>query len=572
VGDPKSEQGLEEVERALSVLGGKHPERVRAEREAAEAAARRRREHEAKAAAERRRGQIRALVVCAIAGVLGLVGWQLVRVQAARSAVEAELAPLEARYLSMGFLPATRGMFASNQRLEIATAPGGCYALVATHHAQLRVERTTGSAGAPGEAVMCTCGSENVVVSVPAGSAVRALFVPGATFGGGRAMPYHFEADVPTLFAGGEPCADDALQGFARERRYPAQAADKTWLAAHPTLAGSGFSTLASAPARLPFVFVEAAGDAGRCFVAASTEAEDPLTLWALPDQKPLAGKAGAVGWCDAKPASYIVEHAGHGAVVVVAAASRRIGGIVGLREQLADAGLGGASVWLRDDERGALAADALRASVVPDPASVNGMAIEGPQAEAARVVAFSVGGTGSFVPDAMGAAAFECAPPLSDHTPDTVCVQTRGQSWRPPPVEVASGAAFGPLPFWMSAIQSVTDPARTGVELALVRLARRLTARGFEPTIIEGITEKATNVDILGRSGEDAIVAVGLWPAPPYAHPYSDGPAWSLADEPRVVPLKGGERVRLPVTAKGMPVPLEQRRTVVFRHAITSN
>ena len=571
-GQGDGDEELAEVERALSVLGGRHPERVRAEREAAEAAARRRREHEAKAAAERRRGRFRMLAGGFAVALLGIAGWTLAKTRSARRAVESELAPLEARYLAMGFLPVTHGTFESQRRVEVQTTPGGCYAIVATHAAQLRIERPTGTAGARGEALVCTCGGEDLVATVPAGSAVRALFVPGATFGGVRALPFHFDADPPTLIAGGEACADEALEAFARDRRYPAQGTDKSWLDAHPGLANAGFATLASVPARLPFAFVEPAAAEGRCFVAASTDASDTLGLWAPPGQKPLPNHPGPIAWCDAKAASYVVEHGGaegaRGTLFVVASPSRRIGGVLGLREQLAGAGLGQASVWLRDEDRGALAADALRASVVPEPAAVANQAVDGPKADAARVVAFSVGGTGSFVPDSSGAAAFECEPPLSDHTPDTICVQTRGQSWRPPPIEVPSGAAFGPLPFWMSALSEVKDPARARVELALVGLARRLAARGFEPTIIEGVDEKPASVEILGRSGEDAIVAVGLWPAAPYARPYTDGPAWSLSGEPRVVPLRGGERVTLPLGG-AVPVPIDQRRTVVFRHAI---
>jgi hypothetical protein len=40
------------------------------------------------------------------------------------------------------------------------------------------------------------------------------------------------------------------------------------------------------------------------------------------------------------------------------------------------------------------------------------------------------------------------------------------------------------------------------------------------------------------------------------------------MDDEPRVIPLAGGARVSLPV--KNATVPVEKRRTVVFRHTVS--
>jgi hypothetical protein len=60
-------------------------------------------------------------------------------------------------------------------------------------------------------------------------------------------------------------------------------------------------------------------------------------------------------------------------------------------------------------------------------------------------------------------------------------------------------------------------------------------------------------------------MIAVGLWPVPPFIHPYSDGPTWTLDAEPHVMHIAAGERVSLPVRGAAAIAP-EKRRTVVFR------
>ena len=172
----------------------------------------------------------------------------------------------------------------------------------------------------------------------------------------------------------------------------------------------------------------------------------------------------------------------------------------------------------------------------------------------------------------ASSEADFRCAPALGET--DALCVQLRALTWRAPPPGVVCGAAYGPLPFWMSALADLHDAATVDAELALVGFARKMSQRGFSPSVIEGVTEREGSVEIVGRSGDDAIVAVGLWPVAPYIHPWSDDVPWTLDDEPRVIPLAQGTgaRVSLPVPRimNAASVPVEKRRTVVFRHAVS--
>jgi hypothetical protein len=564
VRDPH-ERELEEVERALSVLGGRHPDQVRAEREAAQAVLRRQKEHESMLAAERSRTRRRLFVLVlgvVVAAGIASVGY---RFHAARAALDAEIEPQVARYVGLGFDALPRGTFAPQERAEVTTVAGDCYAFIATRAQEMHIERPTGAADAKSEALACTCATESIVVTTH-GAPVRVLHVAGGALGGTRALAYRFRAQAPVLLGGDETCADEALAAFARDKRYGPQESNGAWLAAHPSLAADGFTTLASAPPELPFVFVEPSP--AHCFIAAAPDGEITLLALEAPQGAALtlqnvAHGAGAIAWCVAKGATFIVQHSGRGRATVVSVPSRRTGGMLGLREAIARASLK-APTWARDDERGELGRDTLAASVVPDPTVMASAA----DAKDARVLLFS--GEGFTTSDLD----FRCAPGFGE--PEALCVQQHGLVWRTPPPEAAVGAAFGPLPYWMGVLGDVRDPRVLDVELALLSVSRRLSALGFFPGIIEGVTEKTDSVEVLGRSGDDAIVAVGLWPAPPFAVPYTDGPLWTLDTPARVIPVSAGARISLPLPqgqgqGQGQgwkPPQAATRRTVVFRHA----
>src|SRR5207244_2824359 len=108
-------------------------------------------------------------------------------------------------------------------------------------------------------------------------------------------------------------------------------------------------------------------------------------------------------------------------------------------------------------------------------------------------------------------------------------------------------------------------DPVALKAGITLTSLARRLKHEGFEPTTIEALTELANGVDVLGRTGEDAIVAVGVMAAPPYVVPYAENSAaWSLESEPPLL-----VRVRFSsgfITRSGGSDSSDKRRSVIFR------
>ena len=129
----------------------------------------------------------------------------------------------------------------------------------------------------------------------------------------------------------------------------------------------------------------------------------------------------------------------------------------------------------------------------------------------------------------------------------------------------LVGGLARSKLPFWLYSMQGVKDPAALAGITKLLALARALGRDGFAPTTLEALVEQPSGVDVLGRTGEDAVVAVGVAPSEPWVYPLSDDVAWELEGPAQIALVKPLERVTLTTPLKKLP-PLNLRRTVVFR------
>jgi hypothetical protein len=164
---------------------------------------------------------------------------------------------------------------------------------------------------------------------------------------------------------------------------------------------------------------------------------------------------------------------------------------------------------------------------------------------------------------------ALACDPPFGPGTRETICVPSTPISWFNRK-DVPAGAARAGLPVWLGPLESRREIDALARILELLALTRRLSREGFEATALEGVTELPEGVRVIGRAGEDAVVAVGLAPKPPWALPYSDSVPWDLGDAPRVVPLQPGQSVKL-TPATPPSAPLRARRTVVFRRSSLS-
>jgi len=557
--------GLAEVERALSVLDGRHPEAERLRREEAEAREKRRAEAAATFAAEGRADRRRRALVGVAAGLVVVAGVSIALL--ARSAfarkgrVDVAVEPLRAA----GFEVVATSSRASPRALEATLSPGCAVAIATDPSAKIVVTRQGGAIEGPGPVLFCTCDSETVTVTgaVDDAGGVALARVDAATIGGSRAFAFAPLGPRTTARAD-DACADASFDAWLEARRAPKPAVDARALDADPRrapLTAAGLSLAASGSTE-PFVALELPKDS--CVVALSSKVDDELSIRArggVPATKPAAG---VVALCASQASVVTVHHERAGApfAAFVGPAST-VGGLLGLREVVGAAGapLGAAEVLPAD--RGWDAMQALLASAVPDVSHAT--APDVPKAPEARVVAVSFASPGALTADAQTDVYSYCDPPLDPRTRESICVFSGPHQWSLAQAELAGGVARAKLPFWLTAFAGVSDPVALKAEVALVSLARRLRRGGFEPTILEGVTELPTGATVLGRSNEDAVVVVATQPADPWVVPYTDGPAWTLADPPRIIPLKPLEKVTVTSAAR-LPAAPKGRRTVVFR------
>jgi protein phosphatase len=509
---------------------------------------------------ERRRRQI--LLVAPAGAVLVVVAlvWGL---HSRAERAEAALAPAIAPFVGAGFARVPPGIFSASQRVEVDTTEGTCVLAVASPGAgAIHLERPDGSDTAKGSLLHCGCAPEHLAARVDEApgvpSAVALLRVDARAIGG----RYAFMAPAPaSIGPGGEACSSEHLEAYVASEQHPKSPPSETWGATPvgTVLSASGFAAIARVPTNQPLVLEPATN---QCFVATGGGAMVGLRVMGN-----VVALAANVAWCAAKVGVVLVERSGVGTIDVAAAPVQRVGGLLGLRDALAAASIE-ATVWAPATDHAELSAASLRASLVGDVVAAADGSIRKEDSPGARVIALSAGDDKSFEPDSASDVFFLCVPPIAAGTRQNLCVQSGAQTWHPPPPPVPAGAAYGSLPVWMSAWSKSHDPDVVRLQLMLVGLARRLKARGYEPTIIEGVKEEDEGVSIAARSGEDSVVAVGLWPTEPWVDPYGD-PPWTLDGEPRIVALTGGERVRLRAHVQST-APVGARRTVVFRHTTT--
>jgi hypothetical protein len=247
-------------------------------------------------------------------------------------------------------------------------------------------------------------------------------------------------------------------------------------------------------------------------------------------------------------------------------APAAHLGGMTGLPELARDASIPLAVTVLAPTERAWDAKQVLLASQIPEANITTASAPEIPVETDSRVAALSFETPNALTPETQDEIYSYCNPPLDAKVRAATCVFSGPQKWRTDAgAEAIGGIARAKLPFWLFAMQTATDPVALKGMTQLFTLARRLTRDGFTPTTLEAVTEVPTGVEVLGRTGEDAVVAVGVVPTAPYVYTLSDGAAWTLDTAPRIVAVKPLEKVQLTSTLKTLP-PKPARHTVVFR------
>jgi hypothetical protein len=373
---------------------------------------------------------------------------------------------------------------------------------------------------------------------------------------------------------GGQECADATLDAWIDGHR-PRPEPKAAWLESDPArapLRRAGLKLIGEVQAEHPFDVVDV--PAGSCLLALARQSE-PLSLRATGGERFLAAR-GALAWCSTTAAILSVWREGTSPVAVLAGPAARVGGRHGVRETAEAAGVSveAAAIGLRSADLPWDAASLLGASGLTNVESAPLGADPGPLDARAVALALSPGASAVWGPER---AVVACDPPLAGSssappTPgaagelDSVCASTVPVAWFNKK-DAPAGAARGTLPVWLSPIEGRREPDAVARIPELLALTRRLAREGFEATSLEGVTELPDGVRIIGRAAEDAVVAIGLAPRPPWAFPYSNGVPWDLGDAPRVVPLKPGETVKL-VSSPAPSAPLNARRTVVFRHS----
>jgi len=560
---PPAQTGLDEVERAISVLEGRHPEHERTRRETVAAAEERRRVLDKEAAASARRRRRRIIVVLAnttALGVAGVVAWRLLaRAHTLRASLDHEEAP----YVAAGLTEVASNELTARSTIE-ADAPGSSCFVALAPGSTIRAKEGAMSLEAPGSAGWCACAPGRVVLETSGAGALSLMRVDARVIGGPLARPW--APFTPSVWGDtGTDCAEAALDDWIAAHRSPEPAIDDAWLvasAARAPLKNAGFRVVSRVEPARPFAVIEST--AGDCMIAVAG-AGDTLSLRVTGGARPIAKASGSIAWCDGSAATTTVWREGPGEAIVIAAPGARIGGLLGAQECAQSAGLQmkAEATWLRDADLAWNATSLLRASRLSDITTAE-LTTE-PGDPDGRVAAIALSATARVQP-APADVVVACDPSRDSTERTMVCASSRPIAWWRR-ADAPAFAARAPLPLWLSILASHPEPDAVARIPEVLALARRLAREGFEPTVLEGVEELPGGVRVVGRAGENAIVAVGLAPKPPWVFPFTDGVPWDLGDPPRVVDLQPGTAVKL-VASPAPSSPLDKRRTVVFRRS----
>jgi hypothetical protein len=572
---PAPAKPLDEVERALSILDGRHPDAVRVERETQAVLAQKKAVADARLRSERAQMRRRWLLrtgAAALVAVPVVFGAMTYRKRVAHDdAVAARLGPAVAPFAARGFVPVeTR----AQESVSLAATEPTCFVALSSRDpgdGAVIVDRPGGRLDGEDSVAWCTCGAEQATAhvrdSAAATGGLMVLRTAAPMLGGPHGFAF---LDLrPRLVApAGADCASDALDAWVEKGaqvRAKDTALDEELRSA---LARSGFTPVGSALPSLPFAIVPVPADS--CVLATSASPRDVLGLRLKGGARPLEGVKGPVGLCASHAMSVTVWRDGPGEVVALRVAAGRIGGTHGLREAMPRLGLPNVVTWLSDDDLEWDAAATLRSSGILA-AEITG-STDGRPVKEARIVALSIAGATVLndPPRAVAAASpaadksYACDVPLSATIRSAVCVQSIELPWRTVGSTGKAGIAEAKLPFWMDGLAAVTEAKALEAEVLTMRLGRRLMADGFEPTIRDGVTEQGAGLVVHGRGGSDGLVAVQLSREAPWVSTCrgKTGDEWTLAGDPGVVSLAANAELELTCT----PRAARDHRTVVFR------
>lgn len=489
--------------------------------------------------ARRRRARTIRLVVAGLSllAALGLAARLVPILATGITGTSSELDRLSAPFLAAGFT-VERTVWGTNPT-EVPAQRDLCYVVVAASSgapARVRLDRGFAVLEANESLGFCTCTGEpprlRAVGDEPI--AMRVLSASAGAVGGADLLAQHEPrpaAVAPETID--RACAEAAIDEWLATRSAPEPPRELTEV--EEKLRSLGMRPVASAPERQRFCTVPPAD--ATCFLGLSREPSDSLSLRIAGGTRALDGQRSAIAFCTNKAAPTSLWRTGSGALTVLSVPAQRVGGLVGMRDLAARAGLETAA-WVAPENQAYDAAATLGASAISP-----SLFLEDADAgiAAASIFAFSTGATSTLTIEPT-ARSIVCRPGVSVGASQAVCVVSAPGAWRPVG-NLPAGSLAARRPSWFPPIGS--DRAQLERLLDVMEFARRMSLAGFDHAFT-GVTETATGARITGRSGEKEIVAVAIGSAPPYVHTLSDAEPWSLHDAPRIVPIKPGQTVEL--------------------------
>jgi hypothetical protein len=563
---PGTPSELDEVERAMSVLDGRHPDFVRAARLTREAAQAREQAIRAeRIRAWRRRAKL-ALRTVLVLGAAATSAWVGLRIVSRMRDLSAALDAAAGGLVADGFVVVASSNIVAPHKLEVQASAPMCFIAVASARSgDMLVTRGTSVASHARSIGWCACDPEHVVITAPASAGptqgVRLYGVHARALGGPQGWA-SARSRPDALASGGDECQEDVLVGWIADRRFPKEPVDARWIesGAGSPLSRAGFRPVAGSSVGRRFAVVEA--QPGECMLALRPSRDAKAEPLLLEDMEgTILARGGSLLWCDLRGRALTVRSNAAAVVLVVAAPAARVGGLLGAREWTARTDAQDPTTWATPESLAPDAAMSLRASGLPE-------VIEGSLPPPTRFVGVSLRTAASLVRDALPKGTLlACSPALESGTLEATCAQVGAQPWFAAAGEKI-GLAGAPTPFWLTALDDHLELGALRAELGLLALARRLTSEGFELTMFSGMTELAPGrISVHGRARDDAVVAVEVAASPPWVMPYSDASPWTLDGEPREVPLAPDNQVTL--TASPRPeADSKERRTILFRRA----
>lgn len=569
---------LTEVERAISVLQGRHPEHERMRRETEEAKTAKTAEQAAARRVFLREAMMRRLklggVVLVVLCALAVIAKSARRESKRTEALDGAAQP----FLDKGFTVVDTSGRGDPTKLEADVEPG-CLVATSAKKARLKLAYTGGFTEGEGPLLTCLCDPSKVTVTgEKSAEGLVLLRTPAVTIGGSRAF-YFLPFPVGTKGYSDQNCAENSLDEWIDAKHWLVQTFDDKWLdwPIRKPLKHAGFSVVGSVRADMPFGVIEVPANTCTLLVDESGTAKTSVRLKG--GGLAIGPALGTIAWCTSQATTAVAQRdlrervpgdspgqrEGKSELTILSAPADKVGGLLGVREAAEKSGVRIAAMTVPATDRNWIAKQLLLASAIPETLITLGTEENDKDA---RIAVLSVEKAGTLVSDSGEGVFSFCDPPLNEATA-SLCVFSGPQKWRIEGADSVAGLARAKMPFWLFGLQNVGEPAALKRATQMITLARRLHRDGFEPTSLEAATETDKGVEVLGRANEDSIVAVMLAPSEPWAIPLAEAPeiSWSLEGDPHEVKLKTLERVVLSAPAKTKLPPKEKRRTVVFRH-----